>query len=83
MMKKAMLLGVNLMLILALVACGGGGSNTSNEPKESTTNEKNEGNTAAAPVQLQYWTDDRHDQEYIKEMVAKFNETNGDNIQVE
>lgn len=83
MIKKAMLLGMNLMLILALVACGGGGSKTSNEPKESTTNDKNEGKTTAAPVQLQYWTDDRHDQEYIKEMVTRFNETNEDNIQVE
>ncbi|GJM67958.1 hypothetical protein HMSSN036_01740 [Paenibacillus macerans] len=32
---------------------------------------------------MKYWTDDRHDQEYIKELINKFNETNGDNIQVE
>lgn len=42
-----------------------------------------DGTSSGKPVTLKYWTDDRHDQEYIKERINQFNETNGENITVE
>lgn len=38
---------------------------------------------AKAKTKLSYWTGDRHDMDYIKSVVQKFNETNGENIEVE
>lgn len=75
MWKKA--IGLSLGVALAaggLAGCGG------NDTKSSS------GSTAptAGPKKIvKYWTDDRHDQEYIKELIAKFNSTNKDNIEVE
>ena len=84
--KKWLSLGLSLILTAGIAGCGGSDNNNGNG---GTTNGKPDGGTAAPatetgqPVQLKYWTDDRHDQEYIKELINKFNETNGDNIQVE
>lgn len=86
MRKKWLGLGLSLILAAGIAGCGGSDNNNGNG---GTTNGKSDGGTAAPatetgqPVQLKYWTDDRHDQEYIKELINKFNETNGDNIQVE
>ncbi|WP_136605660.1 ABC transporter substrate-binding protein [Paenibacillus dokdonensis] len=85
MRKKWLGLSLSLMLAAGIAGCGGNDSSD----KSSTTNGKSDGSVAAPsadkgqPVQLKYWTDDRHDQEYIKELINKFNDTNGDNIQVE
>ena len=36
-----------------------------------------------AKTKLTYWTVDRHDADYMKDVIKKFNETNKDNIEVE
>ncbi|UQZ35630.1 ABC transporter substrate-binding protein [Paenibacillus sp. PK3_47] len=90
MQKKWLGLSLSLMLAAGIAGCGG-----SNNGSSSAATEAPGGSTAAPsadtggntpkgePVQLKYWTDDRHDQEYIKELINNFNETNGENIQVE
>lgn len=89
MKKKWLGFGLSLMLAAGLTGCGGNGNNSGAASPEATGSEatpaaETGGNTTASePVQLKYWTDDRHDQEYIKELINKFNETNEDNIQVE
>lgn len=87
MRKKWSSLVLCLLLIAAIAAgCSGNGNNNGDG---AAANGNSEGSTATSstetgtPVQLKYWTDDRHDQEYIKELINKFNETNEDNIQVE
>lgn len=89
MRKQWMGLGLSLVLALGIAGCGNS-NNSSNangaaETKAPAETAETGGNTAAKgePVQLKYWTDDRHDQEYIKELINTFNETNTDNIQVE
>lgn len=87
MQKKWLGLGLSLLLTAGIVGCGGNNGNAATEgPGGNAANPATEtgGNTATGePIQLKYWTDDRHDQEYIKELINKFNETNGENIQVE
>ncbi|GAA3413871.1 ABC transporter substrate-binding protein [Paenibacillus hodogayensis] len=72
MLKKTIGLGLGAVLAAGLAGCG------STEPVKET-----EGGAAPAKKIIKYWTDDRHDQEYIKELVSKFNSTNKDNIEVE
>ncbi|THF77800.1 ABC transporter substrate-binding protein [Cohnella fermenti] len=82
-------IGLSLAVAIGLAGCGGNDNNsgssnsgaTNGQSAENTTTPPAESNKP--PVQLKYWTDDRHDQEYIKDMINKFNETNEDNIQVE
>lgn len=91
MQKKWLVLGLTLILAIVMAACGGKNNNNGTE-SSSTPNTTPEGSAPASsspstepskPVQIKYWTDDRHDQEYIKELINTFNETNEDNIQVE
>lgn len=86
-MKKSWVI-VSLMLsfILVLGACSGnnGNSGGSATEKPSATNGATE--QPAKPAEkttITYWTDDRHDQEYLKELIADFNSSNPDNIEVE
>lgn len=89
MRKKWLGLGLSLVMAVGIVGCGGkdeSKGSASPSPDSGTTAPTTEASvkpSASEPVQLKYWTDDRHDQEYIKEMINKFNETNGDNITVE
>ncbi|MFD0672577.1 ABC transporter substrate-binding protein [Cohnella sp. GCM10027633] len=91
MQKKWAGLGLGLALAVGIAGCGGNdndnaNSGASNAPSESgaaSASATPSAETNKPPVQLKYWTDDRHDQEYIKELINKFNETNEDNIQVE
>ncbi|GBF76417.1 ABC transporter substrate-binding protein [Paenibacillus sp. 598K] len=86
-------LGLSLILAVGLAGCSSGNDNNNGANGAAgnggATNGKSGTETqtppveSGKPVQLKYWTDDRHDQEYIKEMVNAFNETNEDNIQVE
>jgi multiple sugar transport system substrate-binding protein len=85
MRKKWLGLGISLILAVGIAGCGG-----NNNGNGGATIGKTDGSAAIPsaetnkpPVQLRYWTDDRHDQEYIKELINKFNQTNKDNIQVE
>ncbi|AIQ48602.1 ABC transporter substrate-binding protein [Paenibacillus sp. FSL R7-0273] len=88
MQKKWLGLGLSIMLAAGIAGCGGNNSGNSSAateaPGTAAPSADAGGNTATGePIQLKYWTDDRHDQEYIKELINKFNETNGENIQVE
>ncbi|MEK8212166.1 ABC transporter substrate-binding protein [Paenibacillus sp. FSL L8-0463] len=90
MRKQWMGLGLSLVLALGIAGCGNnsgnnGSTNGAAEPDAPAGTAEAGGNTAAKgeAVQLKYWTDDRHDQEYIKGLINTFNETNKDNIQVE
>lgn len=90
MRKQWMGLGLSLVLALGIAGCGNnsgnnGSTNGAAEPDAPAGTAEAGSNTAAKgeAVQLKYWTDDRHDQEYIKELINTFNETNKDNIQVE
>ncbi|MFH5184412.1 ABC transporter substrate-binding protein [Paenibacillus sp. TAB 01] len=74
MWRKMVSVGLGVTLSVGLAGCG------SSEPAKGTNGQA--GGTAQKKV-IKYWTDDRHDQEYIKEMIAKFNSTNQDNIEVE
>lgn len=80
MWKKVFLLGLCLTFVFVMTGCNSAESkvNEKDNDKEKVNNE-----ATSAPVQIKYWTDDRHDQEYIKELITKFNESNEDNIQVE
>ncbi|SDE19872.1 multiple sugar transport system substrate-binding protein [Paenibacillus sp. UNCCL117] len=76
-MKKMAGLGLGVALTVGLAGCGGA---------DATQTGDNGSGQAAPPAQkkvVKYWTDDRHDQEYIKELINKFNSSNKDNIEVE
>lgn len=90
MQKKWLGLSLSLMLAAGITGCGGNNNGNSSAATETpgggtaAPSAESSGNTPKGePVQLKYWTDDRHDQEYIKELINNFNETNGENIQVE
>ncbi|SET70527.1 ABC transporter substrate-binding protein [Paenibacillus sp. NFR01] len=90
MQKKWLGLGLSIMLAAGIAGCGSNNNNSGSAATEASgggtaaPTAETGGNTAAGEaIQLKYWTDDRHDQEYIKELINKFNETNSDNIQVE
>ncbi|RXZ83692.1 extracellular solute-binding protein [Paenibacillaceae bacterium] len=74
-----------LVLALSLAACG------SNSPEPAVEKPDNKpqttGNEEAKPqgdpVKLSYWTNSRHDSEFIQEKIDHFNKTNTSNIEVE
>lgn len=80
--KKALVAVLGLsMLTVVLAAC----TSATNKP-ESGTGGSNQSQASEAPTaktKLQYWTGGRHDADYIKSMIDKFNETNTKNIEVE
>lgn len=85
MWKKILGMGLIATLAGSLAACGSSNSGSEppasgSDPAPSTTTS---GGTASEKKVITYWTDDRHDQEYIKELVANFNKENEDNIEVE
>ncbi|MHA6481765.1 ABC transporter substrate-binding protein [Paenibacillus sp. strain BS8-2] len=86
MQKKWLGLGMSLILATALAGCSSNNGNSNTGATNAVSTESAATATPEAnkpPVTLKYWTDDRHDQEYINEMINKFNETNEDNIKVE
>ncbi len=89
MWKKAMGIGLVTVLAGSLAACGGSNSNSNAEPTPSGSGSPSSSASASPAASsgekktIAYWTDDRHDQEYIKELIAEFNATNEDNIEVE
>lgn len=83
MLKKMTGLLLAAVLIVALTACGGG--NGARNAKDDTSAGSGANGAAAGTGEkatISYWTDDRHDQEYVKELIAKFNAENPD-IEVE
>ena len=78
-MKKKMVLStvLGVTLVASLAACGG----QTEQPKSTAAATSA---TAGGPkTKLTYWTVDRHDADYMKDVIKKFNETNKDNIEVE
>lgn len=77
MMKKAVFTAMSVIMAASLAACG---DNSKESPSGTAA-------ASSAPsgekTKLTYWSGDRHDTEYIKEMITKFNTTNKDNIEVE
>lgn len=87
MLKKTALSIMSLVMATGLVACGSGDSGkkegtASNAPATTTTTTATTA-PAGEKVKLSYWSNDRHDSEYAQEVIAKFNATNTDNIEVE
>lgn len=66
---------LGLTMVASLAACGQG---------EQTKSEAGGANAqAGVKTKLTYWTVDRHDADFMKEVIKKFNETNKDNIEIE
>ncbi len=73
-------------LSLGLTAACGSNADTANEEPSNETPAETAPAQSAAPAEktvITYWTDDRHDQEYVNGLVTKFNAENPDNIEVE
>jgi len=89
MRKQSTIFICALSLLLVLAAC----SSTGNKANSGATNKPADNGSAQStdkPAEkpeekttITYWTDDRHDQEYLKELIADFNANNPDNIEVE
>lgn len=77
-MKKVLIAVLGLsMLIAGLAACSSGANERDNDAGGNNQSQ------ATETTKLQYWTGGRHDADYIKSMIDKFNETNTKNIEVE
>lgn len=61
-----------MLLAGSLAACSSPSSEE--QGSDSETNSK---------TKITYWTGDRHDSEFVKEVIDTFNQTNEDNIEVE
>jgi multiple sugar transport system substrate-binding protein len=82
MIKKMVIIASCMVMVTGLAACSSA-KTAENSPAASAATGNQETSKSAGITKLSYWTGDRHDSEYIKEMVAKFNSTNKDNIEVE
>lgn len=74
MKKKVYVPALSVLLALSLSAC-------STQPESSSATDGS-GKTGGK-TKLTYWTNDRSDADYIKQVIAKYNETNKDNVEVE
>lgn len=72
MRKKGSIAAVSLLLAVSLAAC------STSQPNAGEGTDQTNGKT-----KLTYWTNDRSDAEYIKQLITTYNETNEDNIEVE
>ncbi|KRF09820.1 ABC transporter substrate-binding protein [Paenibacillus sp. Soil787] len=82
-MKKKQLV-MNTLLGVTLVASLAACSSQTEQPKATgTSSTTGTPAPAGAKTKLSYWTIDRHDADYMKDAIKKFNETNKDNIEVE
>ncbi len=87
MWRKMLTAGMAGMLAIAVAACGNAspkqGADTAANDTGTQSSTSDTAQTPAPKTTIQYWTDDRHDQEYIKAMIDQFNATNEDNIEVQ
>lgn len=82
--KKLLAFVCGLLVIMVMTACNSGDNATVNSPSSpSPTNSPAVGSPTGEKTKLTYWTGDRHDAEYIKEVIDHYNETNEDQIEVE
>ncbi len=75
MVKKWIILTLSAVLALSLGGCSSDSGNN-----DAPTDSKG---TTGAKTKIIYWTPDRHDADFMKAKVDKFNQTNRDNIEVE
>lgn len=80
-MKRKMVLStlIGVTMVASLAACGG----QTDQPKSTATATSTSAAAGGSKTKLSYWTVDRHDADYMKDVIKKFNETNKDNIEVE
>ncbi|NOU66624.1 extracellular solute-binding protein [Paenibacillus sp. LMG 31461] len=85
MIKKLGTVTLTVALAGSLAACSSTKTDTAASPAASAKASSAPASSAPtkAKTKLSYWTGDRHDMDYIKSVVQKFNETNGENIEVE
>ncbi|CAI6037318.1 hypothetical protein COHCIP112018_00944 [Cohnella sp. JJ-181] len=88
-------MGLALTAVLAVgtAACGNSSNNNNGASQSAPASGSASASApASAPASkaatgekkvISYWTDDRHDQEYIKSLIDRFNADNADNIEVE
>lgn len=74
-MKKWLTAGMSVLLAGSMVACGSAGDTAS--PSASAGTGSNEA-ASGGKTKLTYWSIDRHDTDYIKEVIAKFEQQNPD-----
>jgi multiple sugar transport system substrate-binding protein len=78
-MNKWSIAAVTAILTFSVTACSSGGSQKAAQtPKAEGTSA-----TTGAKTKLTYWTFDRHDAEFMKEAIAKFNKENQAGLEVE
>ncbi|CAH1225724.1 hypothetical protein PAECIP111891_05855 [Paenibacillus allorhizoplanae] len=85
MIRKLGTVTLTVALAGSLAACSSTKTDTAASPAASAKASTAPASAAPAKAKtkLSYWTGDRHDMDYIKSVVQKFNETNGENIEVE
>lgn len=78
-MKKTQLRAVGILLasVMAMAGCGPTAST------DSTGQAQGEGNASDGKIKLVYWSNQRHDIDYVQKKVDEFNETNDKNIEVQ
>ncbi|WP_235941750.1 ABC transporter substrate-binding protein [Paenibacillus puerhi] len=77
MSKKGNAIALSLVATVMLAGCSS--SPAENQPQGSGA----AAGGSAAKTKITYWTNDRSDADYIKQVIQKFNETNKDNLEVE
>ena len=81
--RKLLALVFGLAVIMIMTACNSGGNAKGNSPSSPSPTSPATSITPGEKTKLTYWTGDRHDAEFIKEVIDQYNETNEDNIEVE
>lgn len=85
-MKKNVLLTlVSFLIVASLAACSSNTNSTSPTSPDSPSSKPETSNSGeqGEKTKISYWTGDRHDSEFITELVNEFNATNEENIEVE
>jgi multiple sugar transport system substrate-binding protein len=84
--KKILLMGMAFIIMFSLTACGGNNKKQESTASSSTSASQSPEASKApsgAKTKLVFWTFDRHDSDFVKEVVDTYNSTNTDNIEVE
>lgn len=79
---------LSALLVFVVSACSSGKSNEQGNagasPAQASSSASGSSGASAGPaIKLQFWTFDRHDADFIQEVVDRYNSTNTDNITVE
>lgn len=87
-MKKTLSILILCVWLVALLAACSSGNNegevkSNAEANNSAVADNNASEAPAEKTKISYWTNDRHDADYIKQVVDQYNQTNTDNIEVE